>query len=207
MTSRGLVYSLRRMNIGMATCLAHINPKLQNHVHSSIYFTYVMFLFYKYCEPTLWCWYGCSQCHNDLWQARGLSRGGLMVRDGEHWSVVQSGWLTLPAAGNMPSCDPVAALTKCFLATSCSCGTKARAALRQLLGSIALQVAPVTHGILRLRWRKFFSIQEHNKLQPVQSRHRRLMGWKIWDPVRGETSWPPPIRAQTISHQEIISNI
>lgn len=66
--------------------------------------------------------------------------------DAEHWSVVQPGWVTLPAAGNMLSCDPVTALLKCFLATRCSCGTTATAALRQLLGTVSLQVAPVTHN-------------------------------------------------------------
>lgn len=53
---------------------------------------------------------------------------------------------------------------------------------------------PGDSQLLRLWWRKFSWVREHNKLQRVQSCHRRLMGWKVWDPETEETSWPPPTR-------------
>lgn len=135
--------------------------------------------------------------------------GEVMVKseDGEHWSVVQPGWVTLPAAGNMLSCDPVTALLKCFLATRCSCGTNATAVLRQMLGTIALQVARVTHSFKGSAGGN--SRQNKNATSSSRSRAVTDVWWVGKYEILRDKRHPDhlPWGTQTISHQETISNI
>lgn len=151
----GDCWTTPRLNIGMDTGLGHRQkPLLWHNIQSSIYFTSTMFLFFQYCELSLWFHCGCSglpvgvQAVMHSWNLslrpifirlkknkntlisilvsapKIPTSDGLLVRWGHGevwgwWSVVQPGWVTLPAAGNMLSGDLVTALLKCFLATQC----------------------------------------------------------------------------------------
>lgn len=111
-----------------------------------------------------------------------------------------------PRTGNALSCRVIAPL-KCFLATRLSYGTKAAKVLRQFFGTISLQVAPLTHDFKDSDGGN----SPHYKNTTSSSQCRIIT--EIWGVGKYENKREKrhsdrlTSGKQTISHQEIISNI